>query len=70
MHLSILPRSPKALLAGDAQVISDIFRERVAYRGAPHAGWGEDDKAFYRDASKPHDGKGKGLKLGKQEDGQ
>lgn len=32
--------STKALLAGDAQVISDIFRERVAYRGAPHAAWG------------------------------
>ena len=27
-------------------------------------------QALYRDASKPHDGRGKGLKLGKQEDGQ
>jgi formate dehydrogenase iron-sulfur subunit len=32
----------KALLAGDASVVSDIYRERVAYRGAMgmQRGWG------------------------------
>ncbi len=29
----------KALLAGDADVVSNIFRERVAYRGANGAAW-------------------------------
>jgi formate dehydrogenase iron-sulfur subunit len=43
--------STKALLAGDAQVISDIFRERVAYRGAKDAAWGNGDVLFH-DASK------------------
>ena len=62
--------STKALLAGDAQVISDIFRERVAYRGAPHAGWGGDEQDLFHDASQPRDGRGKGLKPGKQEGGQ
>ena len=27
----------KALLAGDAEIVSNIFRERVAYRGAKNA---------------------------------
>jgi len=30
----------KALLAGDAGVVSDIFRERVASRGSNKAIWG------------------------------
>jgi formate dehydrogenase iron-sulfur subunit len=32
----------KALLAGDGDVVSDIFRQRMAYRGAAGlgAGWG------------------------------
>jgi len=32
----------KALLAGDADVVADIYRERVAYRGAVglQRGWG------------------------------
>ncbi|MFA4716111.1 formate dehydrogenase FDH3 subunit beta [Vibrio vulnificus] len=36
--------STKALLAGDAEKISDIFRQRVVERGAKEAGWtnGED----------------------------
>ncbi|HDY7534230.1 TPA: 4Fe-4S dicluster domain-containing protein [Vibrio vulnificus] len=36
--------STKALLAGDAEKISDIFRQRVVERGAKDAGWtnGED----------------------------
>lgn len=29
----------KALLAGDAEIVSNIFRERVAYRGAKNAAW-------------------------------
>ena len=29
----------KALLAGNAEVVSNIFRERVAYRGAKNAAW-------------------------------
>ncbi|MGS0730292.1 formate dehydrogenase, partial [Shewanella sp. 0m-11] len=32
--------STKSLLAGDALVISNIFRERSAARGAPEALWG------------------------------
>ena len=64
------PCPTKALLAGDAQVISAIFRERVAYRGAPHAAWGGDEQDLFHDASLPRDGRGKGLKLGKQEGGQ
>lgn len=31
--------STKALLAGDAAVVSDIFRQRVVERGAKNAGW-------------------------------
>ncbi|MDX1397289.1 MAG: formate dehydrogenase FDH3 subunit beta, partial [Oceanospirillum sp.] len=31
--------STKALLAGDAQVVSDIFRERVVYRGHKDGAW-------------------------------
>ncbi len=36
--------STKALLAGDAEKVSDIFRQRVVERGAKDAGWtnGED----------------------------
>ncbi|EHI9271930.1 4Fe-4S dicluster domain-containing protein [Vibrio vulnificus] len=36
--------STKALLAGDAEKVSDIFRQRVVERGAKEAGWtnGED----------------------------
>ncbi|GAK83281.1 formate dehydrogenase [Vibrio ponticus] len=36
--------STKALLAGDAEKVSDIFRQRVVQRGAENAGWtnGED----------------------------
>jgi len=45
------PAALRALLAGDAQVISDIFRERVAYRGAKDAAWGNGDELFH-DASK------------------
>jgi len=36
--------STKALLAGDAQEISDIFRERVVYRGHEDGGWGSLNK--------------------------
>jgi formate dehydrogenase iron-sulfur subunit len=32
--------STKALLAGDAAVISDIFRERVMHRGKAGEAWG------------------------------
>ncbi len=42
---------PQGAAGGDAQVISDIFRERVAYRGAKEAGWGSGEELFY-DASK------------------
>ncbi|WP_194438388.1 formate dehydrogenase FDH3 subunit beta [Vibrio fluminensis] len=36
--------STKSLLAGDAEKVSDIFRQRVVQRGAENAGWtnGED----------------------------
>jgi formate dehydrogenase iron-sulfur subunit len=36
--------STKALMAGDAETVSDIFRQRVVERGAKGAGWtnGED----------------------------
>jgi formate dehydrogenase iron-sulfur subunit len=30
----------KSLLAGDAEIVSAIFRERVAYRGSKNAIWG------------------------------
>ncbi|GAD79084.1 formate dehydrogenase FDH3 subunit beta [Vibrio ezurae] len=43
--------STKALLAGDAEVVSDIFRQRVVERGAKGAGWSDgEDIAF--DATK------------------
>ncbi|OBT13401.1 formate dehydrogenase [Vibrio sp. UCD-FRSSP16_10] len=43
--------STKALLAGDAEVVSDIFRQRVVERGAKGAGWSSgEDIAF--DATK------------------
>jgi len=32
--------STKALLAGDAQEVADIFRERVVYRGHSNGAWG------------------------------
>ena len=32
--------STKALLAGDAEVVSSIYRERIAARGNPNAIWG------------------------------
>jgi len=32
--------STKALIAGDGDVVSDIFRERVTYRGAAAMAWG------------------------------
>ncbi|MDO0946588.1 formate dehydrogenase FDH3 subunit beta [Chromohalobacter israelensis] len=37
--------STKALLAGDAQTISDIFRQRVVYRGHEDGGWSSVEKA-------------------------
>jgi formate dehydrogenase iron-sulfur subunit len=46
----------KALLAGDAQVISDIFRERVAYRGAKEAGWNHAEPASTDPSSTPTGG--------------
>ncbi|CAM4228290.1 formate dehydrogenase FDH3 subunit beta [Vibrio neonatus] len=43
--------STKALLAGDAEIVSDIFRQRVVERGAKGAGWSDgEDIAF--DATK------------------
>ncbi|MUK49963.1 formate dehydrogenase FDH3 subunit beta [Aliivibrio fischeri] len=43
--------STKALLAGDAEKVSDIFRQRVVERGAKDAGWTDgEDLAF--DATK------------------
>ncbi len=43
--------STKALLAGDAEKISNIFRLRVVERGAKGAGWTNPNDQFY-DASK------------------
>ncbi|ANS85472.1 formate dehydrogenase FDH3 subunit beta [Vibrio scophthalmi] len=43
--------STKALLAGDAEKISDIFRQRVVERGAKNAGWTDGNDLSY-DATK------------------
>lgn len=43
--------STKALLAGDAAKISDIFRNRVVHRGAKEAGWSNGEDLSY-DATK------------------
>ncbi|PMH46533.1 formate dehydrogenase [Vibrio sp. 10N.286.49.B3] len=43
--------STKSLLAGDAEKVSEVFRQRVVERGAKHAGWTDgEDLAF--DATK------------------
>ena len=39
-RLRIKLRSTKALLGGDGDVISDIYRERVVARGFGAWGWG------------------------------
>ncbi|MCL9776788.1 formate dehydrogenase FDH3 subunit beta [Vibrio methylphosphonaticus] len=43
--------STKALLAGDAEKVSDIFRQRVVERGAKNAGWSDGHDLSY-DATK------------------
>lgn len=43
--------STKALLAGDADKVSDIFRQRVVERGAKNAGWTDGNDLSY-DATK------------------
>ncbi|GAA5644729.1 MULTISPECIES: formate dehydrogenase FDH3 subunit beta [Vibrio] len=43
--------STKALLAGDAEKVSDIFRQRVVERGAKNAGWTDGEDLSY-DATK------------------
>ncbi|HHP0461872.1 TPA: formate dehydrogenase FDH3 subunit beta [Vibrio harveyi] len=43
--------STKALLAGDAEKVSDIFRQRVVERGAKNAGWIDGNDLSY-DATK------------------
>jgi formate dehydrogenase iron-sulfur subunit len=43
--------STKALLAGDAEKVSDIFRQRVVERGAKNAGWTDGNDLAY-DATK------------------
>ncbi len=43
--------STKALLAGDAAKVSDIYRDRVVARGAKEAGWASTDDLAY-DAGK------------------
>ena len=43
--------STKALLAGDAEKVSDIFRQRVVERGAEGAGWTDGNDLSY-DATK------------------
>ncbi|MGD8111775.1 formate dehydrogenase FDH3 subunit beta [Vibrio sp. TRT 21S02] len=43
--------STKALLAGDAEKVSDIFRQRVVERGAKGAGWTDGEDLSY-DATK------------------
>ncbi len=43
--------STKALLAGDANKVSDIFRQRVVERGAKNAGWTDGNDLSY-DATK------------------
>ena len=39
--------STKALLAGDAEQVSDIFRQRVVERGAKGAGWTDGNDLSY-----------------------
>jgi len=39
--------STKALMAGDAAVVSDIFRQRVVERGAKEAGWTDGEDLSY-----------------------
>jgi len=39
--------STKALMAGDAQTVSDIFRQRVVERGAKGAGWTDGEDLSY-----------------------
>ncbi len=39
--------STKALLAGDANKVSDIFRERVIYRGHADGAWASEDSLAY-----------------------
>ncbi len=43
--------STNALLAGDAEKVSDIFRQRVVERGAENAGWTDGEDLSY-DATK------------------
>jgi formate dehydrogenase iron-sulfur subunit len=43
--------STKALLAGDAEKVSEIFRQRVVERGAKNAGWTDGNDLSY-DATK------------------
>ena len=43
--------STKALLAGDAEKVSDVFRQRVVERGAKGAGWTDGNDLSY-DATK------------------
>ncbi|MBL4830668.1 MAG: 4Fe-4S dicluster domain-containing protein [Aliivibrio sp.] len=43
--------STKALIAGDAQKVSEIFRQRVVERGAKQAGWSNGEDISY-DATK------------------
>ncbi|MDA0147566.1 MULTISPECIES: formate dehydrogenase FDH3 subunit beta [Vibrio] len=43
--------STKALLAGDAEKVSEIFRQRVVQRGAENAGWTNGEDLSY-DATK------------------
>ncbi len=39
--------STKALMAGDAETVSDIFRQRVVERGAKGAGWTDGEDLSY-----------------------
>ncbi|WP_288388173.1 4Fe-4S dicluster domain-containing protein, partial [uncultured Cobetia sp.] len=43
--------STKALLAGDAETVSDIFRQRVVYRGHEDGAWSPVDKASHPETS-------------------
>ncbi|MGL5947679.1 MAG: formate dehydrogenase FDH3 subunit beta [Aeromonas sp.] len=44
----------KALMAGDSAVLSDIMRERVAYRGAPDAGWSTSSTSPHQTGATPN----------------
>ena len=60
--MSNIANTSKALLAGDADEVADIYRERIAYRGAVGmaTGWGVAyGKPGVRDAS-GQDGKAVG----------